>query len=127
MQTIGPCFSGANRGHYSPGMASNGTLYISGQLSIDMDTRQVPPPDMRVHAALALGNMDRVLQAAGLRRENVVQCRIYVTDIAAWDEVNNVYADFFGTHKPARCIINVPKLHFGCLVEIEAVAEYPAV
>lgn len=125
MQIVDPCFAGTNKGHYSPGMVSNGMVYISGQLSIDMDTRQVPPPDMRVHAALALNNMDRVLKAAGLGRENVVQCRVYVTDIDAWDAVNDVYAEFFGACMPARCIVNVPKLHFGCLVEIEAVAEYP--
>ena len=126
MQTVDPRFAGTNKGHYSPGMVSNGLLYISGQLSIDMDTREVPPPDMRTHAALALDNMARVLHAAGLDRENIVQCRIYVTDIDAWDEVNDVYAGFFGAHRPARCIVNVPRLHFGCLVEIEAVAEYPA-
>lgn len=125
MQIVDPCFAGTNKGHYSPGMESNGVLYVSGQLSIDMDTRQVPPPDMREHAALALKNVERVLKAGGLGRENVVQCRVYVTDIDAWDAVNEVYAEFFGSHKPARCIVNVPRLHFGCLVEIEAVAEYP--
>ena len=120
MKTIDPHFQGENKGHYSPGMLSNGTLYISGQLSIDMDTREVPAPDMRLHAALALHNMERVLRAAGLRREDVVQCRIYVTDMDAWDAVNEVYAAFFGAHKPARCVVNVPKLHFGYLVEVAA-------
>ena len=77
MQIIDPCFAGTNKGHYSPGMASNGVLYVSGQLSIDMDTRQVPPPDMRIHMALALKNMERVLKSGGLNRENVVQCYGY--------------------------------------------------
>ena len=56
-------------------------------------------------------------------REQVVQCRIYVTDIENWDAVNRVYSEYFGNHKPARIVVPVPALHFGCLVEIEAVAE----
>ncbi|WP_371369864.1 RidA family protein [Sporomusa rhizae] len=43
--------------------------------------------------------------------------------MAHWDRVNEVYARFFGDHKPARIVVPVGKLHFGCLVEIEAVAE----
>jgi enamine deaminase RidA (YjgF/YER057c/UK114 family) len=42
-----------------------------------------------------------------------------------WDEVNEAYSEFFADHKPARCVVPCGKLHFGCLVEIEAVAEVP--
>lgn len=112
-------------GHYSPGIVSNGMLYISGQLSIDPETRKVPEGGIVEHTALALRNVERVLVAAGLSRNDVVQCRIYITDIAHWDLVNEVYKAFFGDHKPARAVIPVSQLHFGCLVEIEAVAEMP--
>ena len=64
-----------------------------------------------------------MLEAAGLSRSQVVQCRIYVVGIENWDAVNEVYAEFFGSHKPARVVVPVTELHFGCLVEIEAVAE----
>ena len=98
-------------------------LYISGQLSIDPDTRKVPAGGIEEHAKLALNNVDRVLKAAGLTRNDVVQCRVYISDIDQWDIVNEVYAEFFGEHKPARIVVPVGKLHFGCLVEIEAIAE----
>lgn len=98
-------------------------LYVSGQLSIDQDTRKVPAGGIRDHAKLALENVERVLQMAGATRNDVVQCRVYITDIEHWDSVNEVYADFFGDHKPARAVVPVDKLHFGCLVEIEAIAE----
>ena len=127
MQMIFPETAGENKGHYAPGVISNGMLYISGQLSIDPDTRAVPEPDVGAHMALALQNVERVLRAAGLGRENVVQCRVYVTDIRHWDRVNEVYRQFFGAHTPARIVVPVPALHFGCLVEIEAVAEIPEV
>lgn len=114
---------GKNKGHYAPGVISGGTLYISGQLSLDLDTREVPGGGVEAHMAQALKNVERVLTAAGLTRENVVQCRVYITDIASWDRVNEVYKEFFGDHKPARVVVPVLALHFGCLVEIEAIAE----
>lgn len=71
----------------------------------------------------ALHNVERVLLAAGCTREDVVLCRVYIPDVAAWDTVNTVYADFFGSHKPARVVVPTRELHNGALVEIEAIAE----
>ncbi len=126
MEIVSPRYAGTNKGHYSPGMLSNGMLYISGQLSIDPDTRLLPEGGIAAHTILALKNMERVLLEAGLTKNDVVQCRVYVTDVALWDDVNAAYAEFFGSHKPARVIVPVPALHFGCMVEIEAVAQVPA-
>ena len=123
MKKVEPKYRGENKGHYTPGIISNGMLYISGQLSIDPDTRNVPEGGIEVHTELALENMDRVLREAGLSRNNIVQCRVYITDMDQWNTVNKVYAKFFGEHKPARTVVPVVKLHFGCLVEIEAIAE----
>lgn len=118
---------GVNKGHYVPGMISGNTLYISGQLSLDLDTREVCPGGIREHMRQALHNIDRVLDAAGLGRKDVVFCRVYVAGMNNWDDVNEEYKNFFGDHKPARIIVDANELHFGCLVEIEAVAECAAV
>jgi len=123
MKKIEPKYLGENKGHYTPGIISNGMLYISGQLSIDPDTRKLPEGGMEAHVRVALENVDRVLKEAGLLRSDIVLCRVYISDIDQWDIVNHVYAKFFGEHKPARAVIPVGRLHFGCLVEIEAVAE----
>jgi reactive intermediate/imine deaminase len=123
MQKVSPAAASENRGHYTPGILSNGMLYVSGQLSTDPDTRQVAQGGIEEHTRLALQNLDRVLKEAGVSREDVVQCRVYVTDIDDWDAVNRVYAEFFGAHKPARAIVPVARLHFGCRIEIEAIAE----
>jgi len=117
---------GVNKGHYTPGILSNGLLFISGQLSLDMDTRRVAQGGVREHMKKALVNMGRVLKAAGLTSDNVVQCRIYVAGMENWDDINEEYAAFFGEHKPARLVVSTNELHFGCMVEIEAVAECPA-
>lgn len=114
---------GTNKGHYSAGMISNGMLYVSGQLSIDLDTRAVCSGGIREHAELALHNLERVLHAAGLTKDDVVQCRVYLTRQSDWEPFNEVYGAFFGAHRPARVITAVSELHFGCLVEIEAIAE----
>lgn len=123
MKKIEPKYHSKNKGHYTPGIISNGMLYISGQLSIDPDTRNIPEGGIEVHTKLALENIDRVLKEAGLCRNDIVQCKVYISDMDQWDIVNQVYAEFFGEHKPARILVPVGKLHFGCLVEIEAIAE----
>ena len=125
MQLVTPPFKGENKGHYSAGVISRGMLYVSGQLSIDPDTRKVCQGDIRAHTRLALDNVNRVLKEAGVSRENVVFCRIYTPDVSYWGPINEVYAEFFGAHKPGRVIVSTTTLHFGCLVEIEAVAEMP--
>lgn len=114
---------GENKGHYAPGVISNGMLYISGQLSIDLDTREVPTGGIEEHMELALHNVERVLKAAGLTKNDVVQCNVYLSDMSYWDAGNEVYKKFFGNHMPARIVVPAPGLHFGCLVEIQAIAE----
>ena len=114
MKFVVPQYKGENKGHYSPGIISNGLLFISGQLSIDPDTRQVAQGGIEENTILALNNLDRVLKEAGVERSSVVQCRVYVSDINDWDKVNVIYSEFFGEHKPARIVVPVSKLHFGC-------------
>lgn len=123
MQKVNLIVSGENKGHYTPGIISQGLLFISGQLSLDLDTREVAKGGVREHMRQALTNLGRVLEAAGLTAKDVVQCRIYVVGIDNWDEINEEYAAFFGEHKPARIVVSASELHFGCMVEIEAVAE----
>lgn len=110
-------------GHYSPGMIAGGMLYISGQLPIDQTTGMIAEGGIREQTQMALTNVGRVLEAAGLKPENVVMCHVYIPDMANWDAVNEVYAEYFGNHKPARVIVPTRELHHGALIEIEAVAE----
>ena len=125
MKMVCPPFKGENKGHYTAGVISRGMLYVSGQLAIDPDTREVCQGDIKDHTRLALDNVDRVLKEAGVSRNDVVMCRVYTPDVNYWGPINEVYAEFFGEHKPARVIVSTTTLHFGCLVEIEAVAEMP--
>ncbi|MBE6993183.1 MAG: RidA family protein [Ruminococcaceae bacterium] len=112
-----------NNGHYVPGMISGHTLYISGQLPMDHLTGVMCHGAVAEQARQALDNVGLVLASAGAGKEDVVLCRVYVPDVALWDEVNRIYADWFGSHRPARVVVPCGPLHHGVLVEIEAVAE----
>ena len=110
------------QGHYSSAVEHNGMIFISGQLSIDPLTGKVPEGGIEVETCQALKGVDEALKVAGLGRNDVIKCTVFTSDVAYWGEINRVYADFFGSHKPARSVVPVSALHHGCLVEIEAIA-----
>lgn len=122
MQFITTTQSVRDGGHYSPGIIHNNTLYISGQLSIDPSTGIPATGGITAESKQALKNLLSVLAAAGLKKTDVIMCRVYLPNIEFWDEFNTVYSDFFGSHKPARVVVPTNRLYGGCLVEIEAVA-----
>ena len=79
------------------------------------------PDDEQARLAYA-----KYLTAAGSSKERVLQMRVYISDVAHWGAVNEVYAAFFGDHKPVRAIITTRELHYGCLIEIEGTALAPS-
>ena len=110
-------------GPYSQAIDGGSVVITSGQLPIDHKTGALVSGGAAAQAEAALRNVEQVLLAAGAARSAVVQCRVYVSDIAQWGEVDAVYAAFFGAHRPARAVVPAGELHYGALVEIEAVAE----
>ncbi len=108
-------------GHYSQAIEHNGLLYISGQLPIDPASKQ-PPKGIKPQTQLVLSKLKTVIEAGDSQLDQVIQVRIYISDIGLWDAVNHIYTEFFGDHKPVRAIVPTRELHFGCLIEVEAVA-----
>ena len=109
------------RGHYSPVIEHNGTLYLSGQIPMD-PLKGTIPETIEDQTRLVLNKVELLLNESGSSLNQVLQVRIYLSDMELWDQVNRVYAEFFTTHKPARCVVPAGKLHYGCLIEVEAVA-----
>ena len=66
-----------------------------------------------------------ILASEGLDRRHVIKTTAFISDSSDWDAVNRVYREFFGDHKPARSIVPVAELHFGCKIEVEAIAAIP--
>ena len=110
-----------SNGHYSQCILHNGILYLSGQLPVDPKTRSIPET-VEGQTDLALRNVGLILAEAGSSKEQVIQMRIYLSNIELWDKVNKRYSAFFGNHKPVRSIVPTREMHFGCLIEIEATA-----
>ena len=122
MKIIETEYSKESAGHYSPGVIGGNTLYISGQLSIDPKTKQ-RPESFELEVKQALDNVLHVISVAGLCKEDILMVRAYIPDVKYWDSFNTYYAAWFGEHKPARVVVPSRELHFGCNVEIEAIAE----
>ena len=109
-------------GHYSQAVVHGDTVYVAGQLPIDPENPKAPPGDAAQQARQALSNVARILEAAGSGLDQVLQMTVYVSDVSHWGEVNRVYAEVMGEHRPARAVVPVGELHFGYLVEIQAIA-----
>ncbi|MBX3244630.1 MAG: RidA family protein [Acidobacteria bacterium] len=122
MKVIQPQDQPSPKGHYSPGVEHNGVIYVSGQLPLELDTREPFTGDISRQTELALRNVEAVLQAGGSGLDKVLQMTIYVSDMSMWDAVNAAYIEVMGEHKPARAIVPVRDLHYGVGIEIQAIA-----
>ncbi|GAB3175300.1 RidA family protein [Telluribacter humicola] len=111
----------AANGHYSQCIEHNGLLYLSGQLPRNTITKEVPQ-GIEEQTLLALSNVKAVLNEAGSAINKIIQVRLYIADIALWDQVNAVYSNFMGNHMPVRSVIPTKELHFGALIEVEVLA-----
>lgn len=124
---IQPPDMAAPGGHYSHAVVAGGFVHVAGQLPIAADGRKLSDAPFEQQAQQVLANVEAALLAAGSRTDQLVQVRVYLTDIAHWPAFNALYAQWLGPHRPARAVVPVPVLHFGFLIEVEAVALCPPV
>jgi 2-iminobutanoate/2-iminopropanoate deaminase len=108
-------------GHYSQATIYNGLVFVAGQLSIDPTGEKKLGP-IEEQTEQALNNVHAILKAAGSDWDRVLKMTVFVADINLWDAVNKVYSRILGENRPARAIIPCGELHYGFLIEIEAVA-----
>lgn len=123
MKMVHTEYSQKGPGHYSAGVISGNHLYISGQISKDPKTGKIPEGGIKPETIQALENIELVLKAAGLTKNDVVMCQVYIPDPSYWADMNEAYASFFGEHKPARVAVYTEAIKATCLIEIEAIAE----
>jgi len=109
-------------GHYSQAIEHNGTIYVSGQLAVDPKTGEKVFGSVAEQTKVVLDNIELILKQAGSSKEKVLKMTVYIPEVKLWDDVNAIYSDFFGEHKPARVIVPTRELHFGLSVEIDAIA-----
>lgn len=109
-------------GHYSHAVVGGGLVFVAGQLPIAPDGTKLSDAPFEQQAAQVLANVAAALRGAGSDIDQLVQVRVYLTDIGDWPAFNALYAAWIGDTKPARAVVPVPLLHYGFRLEIEAVA-----
>ncbi len=108
-------------GLFSAGIVCDGWLYVSGQGPLDMKTGKLVAGTIEEETKRTLGHIEAILKEAGARRDNVVKCTCYLSDMSYFEGFNRAYGEFFGDVRPARTTVGA-QLMKGIKVEIDAVA-----
>ena len=103
------------------GIAAGQTVYVSGQLPIDPATGLIPE-GIAAQTAQSLKNIQAILAQQEMTLANVVKTTVFLSDMANFAAMNEVYATFFSEPYPARSAVAVKKLPKNALVEVEVVA-----
>lgn len=109
-------------GPYSQAVEANGTLYISGQLPVDVAKGKFVEGGIKEQAEQVMKNISFILEEAGYTFDNVVKSTCLLSDIAYFGEMNEVYAKYYTENCPARAAYAVKDLPMGAMVEIETIA-----
>lgn len=108
-------------GPYSQAIASDNTIYISGQLPIDGATGKMAE-GVEAQTRQSLDNLGHILKEAGYSYDDVAKTTVLLADIADFGAMNAVYAEYFTGDKPARICYQVAALPMGAFVEIDCIA-----
>ena len=125
MRTLSTPAAPAARGHYSQGVVHGGLVYVAGQLPLDPEAPDRRLEGFEAQARQVIANVLAIVAAAGSAPELILKVTVYIADIAHWPAFNAIYAEMLGGHRPARTVVPVPQLHYGYLVEMDAIAALP--
>ncbi|MBV5281227.1 MAG: RidA family protein [Paludibacter sp.] len=109
-------------GPYSQAVEANGTLYISGQLPINPAVGKIEATDITAQTEQVFANINAILTEAGYTFADVVKSTVFLSDIANFGGMNEVYKKYYQTECPARSAFAVKALPLNGLVEIETIA-----
>ena len=123
MEAINSPEAPAAIGPYCHAVKTGGLLFCSGQIPINPVDGKIVSGGVDEQAKQVFANIRAVLDTAGVTLDNVVKATVFLTDMADFPVVNEIYTENFGEHKPARSTIQVAALPLGSLVEIECIAE----
>jgi 2-iminobutanoate/2-iminopropanoate deaminase len=109
-------------GPYSQGVRANGFIFFSGQIPIDPLTSAVELGDIALQTERVMNNIAGMLTASGITFQDIVKTTIFLTDLANFSVVNEIYGRRFLTQPPARSTVEVKALPKGVAIEIEFIA-----
>ncbi|MFC2008687.1 RidA family protein [Chloroflexota bacterium] len=122
IEVVGTASAPTAVGPYSQAILHGGMVYVSGQIPLDPATGQLAGTEFEEQARRCLANLGAVLQAADAPLNSVLKVTVYMTDLAHFPILNELYAEFFKGHRPARSCVQVAALPLGVQVEIDAIA-----
>jgi 2-iminobutanoate/2-iminopropanoate deaminase len=109
-------------GPYSQAIKASGLVFVSGQIPLIPGTGELRSGSVSEQTKQVLTNIEQILKAAGVSLGNVVKTTVYLKDMNEFQQMNEVYGEFFSTHKPARVTVEVARLPKDVSVEIDAIA-----
>ena len=109
-------------GPYSQAVETGGTLYISGQIPLDPQTMKIVEGGIQEQTLQVLNNIGAILKEAGYDYHDVVKSTCFLSDMANFKTMNEVYGQYYSENPPARAAFAVKELPMGVLIEIETVA-----
>ncbi|MBA3264043.1 MAG: RidA family protein [Thermoleophilaceae bacterium] len=112
-------------GPYSHAVRCGGLLFCSGQIPLDPESGELVGTTPAEQTRRCLENLAAVCSAAGASLHDAVRVSVYLTDMGAFADVNEAYAEYFEAGPPARVAIGVAALPRGAQVEIDAVVALP--
>lgn len=113
-------------GPYSPGMAFDRLIFVSGQGATDPASGRLAGPDVETQTEQCLKNLQTILRAAGSDLDRVLRCGVFLLDMTEFARMNAVYERVFAGHRPARTTIQAAALPGdGLRVEIDCIAYLP--
>lgn len=125
MKTIQTTKAPAAIGPYSQAVEANGFVFASGQLGINPATGEFVEGDVQAQTRQALTNARAIMNEAGLDLNKVIKTTVFLSDMANFAAMNEIYAEFFSEPYPARSAVAVKTLPKNALVEVECIAVRP--
>jgi len=122
VETLAPENLAAPGGHYSHAARFGDLVFTAGQLGIRADGSHTCELGFEDQVRQALDNMLAALRSAGAAPPDIIKVTAYIVGVDNWPRFNAVYAEVMGAVRPARTVVPVPQLHYGYLVEVDAVA-----
>jgi 2-iminobutanoate/2-iminopropanoate deaminase len=121
---IKPAGAAPAAGPYNHGVRIGDLLFCAGQIAIVPETGQLLAGDIKAQTQRVLDNIKLILQDQGLTTANVVKATVFMTNLAHFAEMNEVYGRFFTSDFPARTTVQAAALPKGAQVEMEVIAHY---
>lgn len=125
IERIFPHRSPTPRGPYSPAVRAGDFIFVSGQGPVDPVTDKIAPGDIQHQTRVTLNNLRVILEACGATLDDIVKCSVFLKDAGEFKQMNEAYAEFFPTNRPARTTIEAKFHNAEMLVEVDCVAYKP--